>query len=579
MGSTNYRIVDRLEIKSGHNASFHTSLKTYTRGEVANLANQIDTASWLTPTDKADIGRVLRDNNEWVAPDPTIFRIGQRKPIEQYVQIGEDSLGPIYRKRDLPYIEACMASSKYERCKRPILRYFYPTPANWLELNKPRFHARVNPMVNFGAAMPKTGEPPFINQRGIDLRGGIDDRVYFFTQITETQARFANYVMDYVGKNLSLPGNGLYKGYESSVFNSEGAYDYLNAQGHIGFKATPSIGLEFGHGRHFIGNGYRSLLLSDFSNNYLYLKANWKFWRIHYQNLFTEFVSTSANANPGDNYIPRKYMASHYLGFEVSKNFTIGLYEATIFNRDTSNSNSYELHYLNPIILYRAVEHLLDSDDNVLIGMDFKWNLFKRVRLYGQFILDEFKLSEIQAGNGWWANKYGYQFGAQYLDVAGIDHLDFRAEYNAVRPYTYTHRDIIGSSYSHYNQALAHPLGANFREYLAVLRYQPTAKWSVEARYINALYGQDASGQNWGGNILLDYRDLVQEYGNEIGQGIKTTTNLLGIDLSYEVWHNLNIDLNYLIRKKDIANPASGETDGFFGIGVRWNTAPLRMDF
>ncbi|MBK8563699.1 MAG: hypothetical protein IPN76_10245 [Saprospiraceae bacterium] len=378
---------------------------------------------------------------------------------------------------------------------------------------------------------------------------------------------------------MTLPGNGLYKDYVSTIFNSEGSYDFLNAQGHIGFKATPSIGLEFGHGRQFIGNGYRSLLLSDFSNNYLYLKANWKLWRFHYQNLFTELASTSANANPGENFLPRKYMAAHYLGFEVTKNFTIGLYEATIFNRDTSSSNSYELHYLNPIILYRAVEHLLDSDDNVIMGLDFKWNLFKRMRLYGQFVLDEFQLSEITSGNGWWANKYGYQLGAQYLNIGGIDHLDLRAEYNAVRPYTYTHRELNGASYSHYNQALAHPLGANFREFLGILRYQPGSKWTAEARYIHAFYGQDTSGENWGGNILLDYTNLVNLFGNEIGQGIKTTTNLLGIDLSYEIWHNLSIDLNYLFRKKKTANPSSSGVDTFLGIGVRWNTAPLRMDF
>ncbi len=578
LGSTNYHIVDRLEIKSGQVAPFHSSLKTFIRGKVAGLALQLDTSTWLTKLDKADISRILLDNNEWIAPNPLEQTIGERRK-EQYVQIGADSLGPIYRKRQHSYIAACLASDKYERCKKPILRYFYPTPANWLELNKPNFQLRLNPMLNFGVSKPNAGEPLFINQRGVEVRGGIDDRVYFYSQIAETQARFADYVNDYIGKNIALPGNGYFKGFNSTTFNSEGSYDYLNAQGHIGFKATPSIGLEFGHGRHFIGNGYRSLLLSDFSQNYLYLKANWDFWRIHYQNLFTEFAATSSNANPGDTNLPRKYMAAHYLGFEVSKNFTFGLYEATIFNRDSSSENGYELQYLNPVIFYRAVEHFVDSEDNVLIGLDFKWNIFRRARLYGQFILDEFKLSEIRARNGWWANKYGLQLGGQYIDMFGIDHLDMRVEYNSVRPYTYTHSGTWGASYSHYNQALAHPLGANFRERLGTLRYQPLKSLTLEARYIMAVYGEDLPGENWGKNILLDNTTFEQTYGNKIGQGQRTATHLWGLDLSYEIWHNLNIDLHYLLRKSQIEKPATGATDSFFGFGIRWNTAKVKMDF
>jgi hypothetical protein len=578
LSSSNYPIIDRLEIKSGKHAKFQTSLKTYLRGDVAAFAIQNDTAYWLTKQDKADIRRVLLDNNEWVEPQQQTLAIGT-KYRDVYQQIGQDSIGAIYRKVNKPYIEACMANERYERCKKPIWRYFYPTPANWLELNKPNFQLRVNPLVNFSVAKPNSGDLLFYNQRGLEIRGGVDDRLYFYSKITDTQARFADYVQQYIAEKQAIPGNGFYKNYESTVFNSKSAQDFINGQGHIGFHVSPSIRLEFGHGNNFIGNGYRSLLLSDFAHNYLYLKANWDFWRIHYQNLFTELTAVSAKGNPGENYIPRKYMAAHYLGFDVADNFTIGVYEATIFKRDTSNSNSFELQYLNPVILYRSVEHLLDSKDNILVGMDFKLDLFRRLRLYGQFVLDEFKLSELKARSGWWANKYGIQLGAQYIDVAGIDHLDIRTEFNAVRPYTYTHSDLIGANYSHYNQALAHPLGANFREFLSIVRYQPLKRLVVEARYIHALSGKDVDGQNWGSNILLDYDTHVQDYGNEIGQGSSATTNLFGFNLSYEIWHNLSIDLNYFNRKLDSVAPGSNNTNSFVGLGVRWNTGMVQMDF
>ncbi len=578
LGSTNYPIIDRLEIKSGKNAEFNTALKSFTRGEVTRFAASLDTVTWLTELDKQDIRRIYLDNNEWIVPKEINQTIGGRKS-EVFVKTGEDSLGAIYRLTAPTNMEACLADPRYERCKKPIWNYFYQTPANWIELNKPSFHLRINPMLNFNIAMPNSGEPLFFNQRGVEIRGGIDDRLYFYTNITDSQGRFPDYVNEFIAKYKAIPGNGFYKDYKSTFFDSKNSYDFINGQGHIGFHVTPQVRLEFGHGKNFIGNGYRSMFLSDFSHNYLYLKANWQVWRFHYQNLFTELTAVSAQANPGDNYIPRKYMAAHYLSFDFTKNFTFGFYEATIFKRDTSSGDGFELQYLNPVILYRSVEHLLDSEDNVLIGADFKWNFLKRYRLYGQFILDEFKFSELKARSGWWANKYGIQLGAQYIDVAGIDHLDFRMEYNSARPYTYTHSDLIGANYSHYNQALAHPLGANFMEMLSIIRYQPFNKWTVEGRFIHAKTGEDEGDSNWGSNILLDYSNHEQDYGNEIGQGVSTTTNLLGVDVSYELWYNLNLDLQYFYRKKNSALPERNSTDSFFGFGIRWNASRVRMDF
>ncbi|MBI1223999.1 MAG: hypothetical protein GC192_02065 [Bacteroidetes bacterium] len=578
LGSTNYQIIDRLEIKSGKMADFNTALKSFTRGEVVQFAKSVDSISNLSPLDSVDIQSIYMDNNEWVAA-PTNNKTIASRTKAVYIKTGEDSLGGIYRLAAPSIIEACLADERYERCKKPIWHYFYQTPANWLEFNKPAFHLRINPMLNFSVAKPNNGKLLFYNQRGVEIRGGVDDKLYFYTNFSDTQARFAGYVDDFISKFKAIPGNGYYKSYKSDYIDSDGARDFINGQAHIGFHITPHIRLEFGHGKNFLGNGYRSMFLSDFSHNYLYLKANWQLGRFNYQNLFAELTAVSAQANPGDNYIPRKYMAAHYLSFKFSETFSVGVFENTIFKRDTSNGNGFELQYLNPVILYRTVEHLLDSEDNVLIGTDFKWNLFRRIRLYGQFILDEFKFKEIKAGDGWWGNKWGIQFGAQTIDLFGIDHLDLRVEYNAARPYTYSHSDLIGANYSHYNQALAHPLGANFREVLSIIRYQPLKKWTVESRFISAKFGEDGTNQNWGGDILLDYDTREMDFGNEIGQGIGTTTNLFGIDISYEIWHNLNLDAHYFYRKKESSLKERNELNSYFGLGIRWNTSMTKMDF
>lgn len=91
-------------------------------------------------------------------------------------------------------------------------------------------------------------------------------------------------------------------------------------------------------------------------------------------------------------------------------------------------------------------------------------------KIYGQFILDEFKLKELTAGNGSASNKFGYQIGFKSYDFMKTKNLYMQMEYNRVRPYTYSHWTTL-QNYGHYNQPLAHPLGANFAEFLTIIRY------------------------------------------------------------------------------------------------------------
>ena len=56
-----------------------------------------------------------------------------------------------------------------------------------------------------------------------------------------------------------------------------------------------------------------------------------------------------------------------------------------------------------------------------------------------------------------------YKLGGKYFDAFTVKNLDLQGEMNMVRPYTYTHYDST-ANYTHYNQPLAHPLGAGFAE-------------------------------------------------------------------------------------------------------------------
>ena len=320
------------------------------------------------------------------------------------------------------------------KSKKALFNLFYASPAHFLQVDKPAFTLRINPIIEFKYGTESSAGTLFENKRGIDLRGTIDEKIYFQSRIIETQSKFPDYVNRFIKDYKSLPGNGLYKTYNSDIFNIRAGYDFLNADASVGFNFTEHVGTQLGYGKHFIGNGIRSLFLSDFSNNYFFLRLNTQIWKFHYQNIFGELNNLSPNFQRGDQLVPKKYFAAHYLGFKLHQNLDIGVFETVVFNR-----NQFEFQYLNPIILYRSVEHNLGSPDNVLIGLDVKWNLWNTMSIYGQLMLDEFKFKELITDNqGWWANKYGIQLGAKYLNMLGIDQLDGHIEFNTVRPYTYS---------------------------------------------------------------------------------------------------------------------------------------------
>ncbi len=575
LGNKTYHIYDRLEITSKIKAPFHSSIKPYLRGDITRYAIELDTMSAsLSKQDKNDLRYIFKDNNEWLEHSQfATTLIGADEPIYQKVYV--DSTQTFYRLENTQ-TKASKKSPYYIQREKPILKYFYQTPANFFEINKDFFHLRLNPIINFKLAKAKDDdELIFQNTRGIEVRGSIDDRIYFYSRIQENQSRFADYINDRIERDQSIPGQGLFKSYQSSIFNITNGYDYLNAQGYIGFNVSRHVGVQFGHGRNFIGNGYRSLLLSDFSNNYLFLKLNTQVWKIHYQNIFAELAVQPLSLDRGDIVSPKKYMAAHFLSLNLSPKLTFGIFEAIVFSRN----NNFELQYLNPVILYRTVEGYIGSPDNVLIGLDGKWNFLNRFQLYGQLMLDEFKFDELLIERrGWWANKYGIQLGLKYINTFGIDHLDTQVEFNSVRPYTYTHRDT-SASYAHNFQPLAHPLGANFKEYLFKLRYQPISKLIVDTRLIFMNYGEDTDLSNWGSNVNFSHKTREMDFGNEIGQGIGTNTILLGIDISYELFHNAYLDLHYFYRKQNSDLDNLDRVSNYFGGGFRMNISNRKYEF
>lgn len=159
-----------------------------------------------------------------------------------------------------------------------------------------------------------------------------------------------------------------------------------------------------------------------------------------------------------------------------------------------------------------------------------------------------------------------------------INNLDLQVEYNRVRPYTYAHEDLY-RSYTHYHQPLAHPLGANLQETIFLTRYQPFGRLSLQARWLQARYGADTLNSNWGHNILLDNRTRERDYGNKLHQGIETELTMLEGIATYQIWHNIFIDLRVLHRRESAEATGLDRITNYTSVGVRVNIDRVRYDY
>jgi len=531
-------LLDRMEIKMQTNNDFNLStVKPYMRSVYVRQAEMTDSMiaagsnpAQLTKTDQYNLNRFVANNSEFAL---------QQKPNW---------------KSDKPWSDV-----------------FFPTKGNFLEVNTKDFYLSVNPAINqqqsFGS---DEDERLFLNAKGVSARGLIAKKIGFNFFVTDNQERGPRFFRDRVNAAKAVPGAGFYKAFKTT------GVDYFDARGSVNWNVTKYINMQFGFDKNFIGNGYRSLFLSDYGNSNLFLKFNTRIWKINYTNLFMELFPTFGRS--GDNLLPRKYASMHHFSINATKWLNVGLFEAVIFGR----KDRFDFSYMLPVIFLRSIEGNNGSPDNANIGFDFKANVAKHFQVYGQLLLDEFKLKEIRDGNGWWANKQALQLGGKYVDAFGINNLDLQAEANWIRPFTYSHFDST-AGYNHYNQPMAHPMGANVREFVGIARYQPLNKLYLTLKGIYWKQGLDSAGFNFGSNVLLPNQMVGQgglrryEYGYKIGSGILSKGLNASLAASYELKENLWIDASALLRTFKVGGTTTNTT--LVSVGFRWNMARREYDY
>jgi hypothetical protein len=403
------------------------------------------------------------------------------------------------------------------------------------EKYKPRkFYVAVNPVFNVGFGIDfATKKFISYNMKGVELKANIGKKVSLYTAFFNTVGKFPSYINVFNVATGAVPGEG-------NIRASTKGLDFSSINAYLSYSPIKHFNVQVGNGKHFIGDGYRSLLLSDNSSTYPYLQLTLNAWRIKYTTIYAELINNLVGFNDFALGFPKKLATFNYLSVDAAKFLQIGVFEGITWRRTTAQGNNFfDYNFINPIIGVRGFQKKVKENTTQVYGFNFKVLCPKYISAYGQFMIN--KIGKKNTSD----SRIGWQAGVKYFDVGGVKNLNFQFEYNSVRPYSYQGQDsAIG--YYHYNQSLAHPMGANFNEYLIMLNYQYKRVYaSYKFSYTQA--GADSTlNTNFGNNV----REIAALASNTTNVKVQNGVPYSVMDNEIKIGYIVNPKLNMVIEAK-----------------------------
>ena len=471
-----------------------------------------------------------------------------------------------------PYIHSRLIKNELANYNQDTLKYYYLISdlmfrRHAVEVNKEDFSFSMDPLFNFewGKDVANSNEfdrMRFKNTRAFMAEGSIGDKISFHTRFFENQVTLTRYMNDFVDTYGVMPGGGRVKPFKDTI-----GWDYSASYGYVAFAPNDNWNIQFGNEKNFIGEGYRSMLLSDNAFYYPSLKVSGLFGdssKFQYTTMITvlQTLERMPNNTTPEGLLMKKGGTFHYLSYNATKKLQLGLFEGTVFERVDSNDSTraFNFGYYIPVLGANTLIQGLSGTNNVVLGLNLKYRATPTTQLYGQVAVDN--LSE---------GRYGWQAGTKMFDLFGAKRLTLQLEYNGATPYTYAN-DVPRQNYAHMNQALAHPLGAGFNEFVGILNFEKK-RFFTQAKVNLASYAEDYGVFNYGQNIFQSTNEQ-----DVLG---KTNTNLSIIDLQIGYLMNRHTKMRMLFGAfiRNTENAAESHETVHLYVAFRTNLSNFYYDF
>lgn len=424
---------------------------------------------------------------------------------------------------------------------------------------------------NFGVGRDLSGKlNTYTSAIGLQIGGSISDKLQYNVSGYLNNAVVPEYLSTYIGQVGIVPGQAYAKKYNGNGYS----WSYITAV--VSYTPIKYLNISAGRDKTFIGDGYRSMLLSDYASPYPFLKLTGTLGNVRYMVMWTDMDDPAFTSQYG---VERhKFGVFHYLDWNVNNRLSVGFFENVMgfFTDDNGAKRPFDFNYINPIIFMKPINNASDDPDKSLLGFTAKYKLTDGITAYGQFALNEFVSKYFFSSNGASVNKYGWQLGIRGANLFGVKNLNYLLESNNAKPYTYSARSSI-ENYSENSEPLAHPWGANFREIVGLLNYS-YKRFDFSGEFDYGHYGLDTAGINFGKDIFQIYTSPARLFGNYTGQGLTTNMYYLQGKVAYLLnpKYNLRIELGGIYRQEQ--NSEFKDKTTMITIGLRSSFRQIYSD-
>lgn len=419
------------------------------------------------------------------------------------------------------------------------------------------------PMADLRAGFDVQGKRPLMTMfGGVRVSGHYNQQVAWDVRAGGGYERMPHYLDSLAETSHIIHGWG-----DRAYVSKGNGYAWQHLSGYVSYSPNKIFNFQAGRDKHFWGDGYRSLFLSDASGAFPFLKINTAIWKLQYTFMLAAHNHMGGTQGLKADY-GHKFASFHHISWNATKRLNIGIFESIVWQgEDQYRFRNFDPNYINPMVFFRPVEYSLGSSDNAMLGFSFKLKAARWLQFYGQAMLDEFLLKEVKARSGWWANKQGGQIGLKLLNPFRVAGLTLQGEMNMVRPFTYAHGSVQ-QNYGNQNVSLAHPQQANFIETVGITTYR-WKRFLVEGKLVTAAFGLDSAGRNMGHNMFASYVNRPREYGNYMLQGVKTTLMQVDLRAAYLLYGPLNLKIEAGVTARNLSNVLYSEKAVFGWIGFR----------
>lgn len=388
----------------------------------------------------------------------------------------------------------------------------------------------------------------YSNVRGFRVKADIGSKISFETRFYESQFFYPEYLLKRASQKASsfsdidgvAIGIGRAKFFKNDQYPSK-AYDAGLANGYLSFSPSKSINFQLGHGRHFFGNGYRSLLLSDYAPDYAYMSGQYIFakGKILYRHVngWMNTLSRIPYSSTPEALFKPKASNFNMLSFSPNNEFEFSFFEGLISKRydETEGVVKQNIGFFIPVIGKSLLMNDSTSTTNIIYGFNLSYQPINEIMFYNQLAIQS-------------ENRIGVQLGLKWLNFFKLENSFLCFEFNRIARDLYSIKSVNSiQSYSHLSHELAHPLGAGFNEFLIKGLIEHNNYFiKFGGNYANVDYHPD---NGWANNVMIPTESLKLP-----DSKIKLMIISSSLGYRFNQATRMELSLGFLYRQQDDEN-------------------------